>query len=242
VITHTRSRGRRFARALILAWLASLVVVGGASLVEASTATGAGSAPGTAAPAAPGTTPAVQYTLRLSARPNVLSGSRAPLTGSIAPAQKGRTVLVQAKGPRGGWSAVARAHTGARGRFTASWRPRGLGQYQVRAQLLGTPARRKAHGGVTVYRTSFVSWYGPGFYGHRTACGGTLTAGTQGVANKTLPCGTRVTLHYRSSTVTVPVIDRGPYVSGREYDLTGATKSRLHFGSTGTLWSAPHRH
>jgi rare lipoprotein A (peptidoglycan hydrolase) len=37
--------------------------------------------------------------------------------------------------------------------------------------------------------------------------------------------------------VTVPVVDRGPYVAGREWDLTGATKARLRFPSTGTVWS-----
>jgi rare lipoprotein A (peptidoglycan hydrolase) len=39
--------------------------------------------------------------------------------------------------------------------------------------------------------------------------------------------------------VTVPVIDRGPYVAGRDYDLTGATRARLHFtGGVGTLLSS----
>jgi rare lipoprotein A (peptidoglycan hydrolase) len=33
------------------------------------------------------------------------------------------------------------------------------------------------------------------------------------------------------------VIDRGPFVGGREWDLTPATKAKLGFGSTGTVWS-----
>jgi rare lipoprotein A len=33
------------------------------------------------------------------------------------------------------------------------------------------------------------------------------------------------------------VIDRGPYVGAREWDLTAATKRRLRFGSTGTVWA-----
>jgi rare lipoprotein A (peptidoglycan hydrolase) len=33
------------------------------------------------------------------------------------------------------------------------------------------------------------------------------------------------------------VIDRGPYVGGRDWDLTGATKTRLGFPSTGTVWA-----
>jgi rare lipoprotein A len=38
--------------------------------------------------------------------------------------------------------------------------------------------------------------------------------------------------------VSARVIDRGPYASGREFDLTGATKARLGFGSTGTVLSS----
>ncbi len=67
------------------------------------------------------------------------------------------------------------------------------------------------------------------------ACGGTLMPGTQGVAHKTLPCGTRVTLRYHGHTVTVPVVDRGPYVAGRDFDLTTATRDRLHFPGVGTV-------
>ena len=69
------------------------------------------------------------------------------------------------------------------------------------------------------------------------ACGGELTSSTLGVANKTLPCGTLVTLHYGGRTIRVPVIDRGPYVAGREFDLTEATKRALGFGDTGDVWS-----
>ncbi len=73
-----------------------------------------------------------------------------------------------------------------------------------------------------------ASWYGPGFYGNRTACGLTFTPEILGVAHLTLPCGTRVTLTSPSGrTVTVPVIDRGPYVAGRALDLSVATKNAL---------------
>ena len=72
-----------------------------------------------------------------------------------------------------------------------------------------------------------ASWYGPGFYGNRTACGQTYTPEIVGVAHRTLPCGTLVTLVYRGRTVTVPVIDRGPYVAGRTLDLSNATHLAL---------------
>jgi hypothetical protein len=236
---HTRTRGRIRTRALIVAWLASLAAVG-VGIAQAST--GAGAAPGGTAPAAPGATAATHFKLSVAARQHVLSGRSDLVKGRIAPAAKGRTVLLQARGARGGWHTVGRAQTSGKGRFEASWRPRGIGRYEIRAKLLRSAAQGTARGGVTVYRTSFVSYYGPGFYGHRTACGGTLRPGTLGVANKSLRCGTRVTLRYRGNTVTVPVIDRGPYVGGREYDLTAATKNRLRFGSTGTVWSSPHQH
>jgi hypothetical protein len=72
-----------------------------------------------------------------------------------------------------------------------------------------------------------ASWYGPGFYGNRTACGQTYTPEIIGVAHKTLPCGTLITLTYGARTMTVPVIDRGPYVAGRTLDLSNATRLAL---------------
>jgi rare lipoprotein A (peptidoglycan hydrolase) len=49
-----------------------------------------------------------------------------------------------------------------------------------------------------------------------------------GVAHRTLPCGTRVAIHYRGRSVTVPVVDRGPYTSAT-WDLTEATAQALGF-------------
>jgi len=65
-----------------------------------------------------------------------------------------------------------------------------------------------------------ASWYGPKFYGNRTACGQRLKKATVGVAHKKLPCGTRVVLAYQGHWVRAKVIDRGPYVGGRKWDLT----------------------
>lgn len=69
-----------------------------------------------------------------------------------------------------------------------------------------------------------ASWYGPGFYGNRTACGQVYTPEIVGVAHRTLRCGTMVVLEYRGRTMTVPVIDRGPYIAGRTLDLSNATR------------------
>jgi rare lipoprotein A (RlpA)-like double-psi beta-barrel protein len=83
-------------------------------------------------------------------------------------------------------------------------------------------APQPATGGLVI-----ASWYGPGFYGNRTACGLTYTPQIVGVAHRTLACGTLVTLSYRGQTVTVPVIDRGPYIAGRTLDLSNATRLAL---------------
>ena len=82
-----------------------------------------------------------------------------------------------------------------------------------------------------------VSWYGPGFYGLRTACGETLTTSLIGVASRTLPCGTLVTFRNPADgrVVTAPVVDRGPYVSGRQWDLTGGLCLALVHCYTGSI-------
>ena len=82
-----------------------------------------------------------------------------------------------------------------------------------------------------------MSWYGPGFYGHGTACGYTLTEDLLGVAHRTLPCGTMVTFRNprNGRVITVPVVDRGPYVAGRTWDLTGAACSALDHCWTGAI-------
>jgi rare lipoprotein A (peptidoglycan hydrolase) len=82
-------------------------------------------------------------------------------------------------------------------------------------------------------RSSGASWYGPGFYGNRTACGQVLRPNTRGVAHKTLPCGTKVLIGFRGRFVITRVIDRGPFVGGRAWDLTGAIAKSLRFDSVG---------
>ena len=72
-------------------------------------------------------------------------------------------------------------------------------------------------------------------YGLPVACGGVEHVAELGVANKTLPCGTEVIFIYNGRAVRVPVIDRGPYIAGREWDLTGATAEALHFPGLGPI-------
>lgn len=87
-----------------------------------------------------------------------------------------------------------------------------------------------------------VSWYGPGFYGKRTACGHAMTETLRGVAHRTLPCGTKVTFRNPANgrTITTTVVDRGPYVDGRQWDLTGGLCLALGHCYTGPLyWKFP---
>jgi rare lipoprotein A (peptidoglycan hydrolase) len=75
-------------------------------------------------------------------------------------------------------------------------------------------------------------------YGLGLACGGVLGRHQLGVAHKTAPCGTLITFSYGGRSLTVPVIDRGPYIAGREWDLTGATAAALGFPGLGKIeWS-----
>jgi rare lipoprotein A len=62
-----------------------------------------------------------------------------------------------------------------------------------------------------------------------------LRPGTLGVAHKTLPCGTTVKLVYHGHALVTRVIDRGPYVKGRAFDLTQAASEALGFEGVGRL-------
>jgi hypothetical protein len=166
----------------------------------------------------------------------VMRGEAVVLRGRVWPRGRHRVKLV-AHGPDG---AVLKVRTRANGRFRARLSPDLSGNYAVRAYGVHD-ARSRGSASVTrrltAYRAAAASYYGPGLYGNGVACGGTLLPGTLGVANKTLPCGTKVKLRYRGHTVTVPVIDRGPYVAGRDFDLTEATRERLRFPGVGTVLS-----
>jgi hypothetical protein len=185
-------------------------------------------------------TRSVTVVARLAGRASrhVRIGEVVRVRGRLAPGFVGRRLRLQVAS-KGRWRTVDRTRTGRGGRYRAVWRASGAGRYRLRVKFAGDSSNaattRRIRGFVYVYRPSAASWYGPGLYGNPTACGGVLGAGTLGVAHKWLPCGTRVTIRYQGRSVTVPVIDRGPFAGNREWDLTAATKSRVGFGSTGTV-------
>jgi len=77
--------------------------------------------------------------------------------------------------------------------------------------------------------TQNATWYGPGLWGKRTACGMPLAPTVVGAANKNLPCGTQVTFSYGGNSVAATVIDRGPFRKGYAWDLTKRTAKLLGF-------------
>jgi len=181
----------------------------------------------------------VRVKSRLRARiadENVNLGDRVAIKGRVKPAIGSRRVVVSIGGEK------LSTRTGRHGKFKLRWKADRTGTFAARAKARGNEiaagSRDKA-GRTTVYRPAFASYYGPGLYGSPVACGGSaLTPSTIGVAHKTLPCGTKLKLRYHGRSIKAKVIDRGPFVAGREFDLTYATKQKLGFGSTGTVWSS----
>ncbi len=168
---------------------------------------------------------------------HVRAGKRATVFGRVAPAVAGLRIGLQVKrGAR--WKGIEGDRTDAQGRYRLRQRLRGTLSRSVRVRVRQAPgilpAKRRI-GRLNVYRYAYASWYGPGLYGNRLGCGGRLGPGDLGVAHKSLPCGSRVTFRHRGRTVRVRVIDRGPYVAGREFDLTERTARRLHFRGHGGI-------
>ncbi len=149
-------------------------------------------------------------------RLNIHAGSRATVKGRLA--APGSVRLQIQRGHR--WVTIDRDRTDAAGRYAL--RGRLKRPTSARARVKTSTGATRVVGRLNVYRQALASWYGPGLFGNKLGCGGTLQTGSIGVANKSLPCGTKVTLRHRGRVLRVRVIDRGPYVGGREYDLTAA--------------------
>jgi rare lipoprotein A (peptidoglycan hydrolase) len=161
-------------------------------------------------------------------------------TGSAPASDRGATVEIERLGHQTGWAwaPTTQAQVGSDGSFSAVWRANHIGRFAIRAVIVTSSPRGAAASPsltVTVYRPSGATLYGPGFYGHKTACGQTLRPRTLGVANKALRCGTQVAIYYHGRTITVPVIDRGPYRAGYDWDLTMATAHALGIPGTVTI-------
>ena len=71
-----------------------------------------------------------------------------------------------------------------------------------------------------------TSWYGSYFHGRTTANGETYNMYGNTAAHKTLPFGTKLLVCYNGCAV-VRINDRGPYVGGRQLDLSYAAASQI---------------
>jgi len=84
--------------------------------------------------------------------------------------------------------------------------------------------------------TGVASWYGPTFYGHRTANGEVYTAQDLTAAHRTLPLpvNVRVTNLDNGKSLVVRVNDRGPFAKGRIIDLSERAAELLGYKEKGT--------
>jgi rare lipoprotein A len=178
-----------------------------------------------------GTTPPVPGRPSLRRPGDVVAGQVVALRGGTDPADAGSAVAVQERDASGEWSDVGTVASRSDGAFSVRWRPVRSGRVALRAVFADADGARTADAApeldLTVLRSARASWFGPGMYGGRTACGQRLDPDTVGVAHRTLPCGTNIRLSYGGRTVIVPVIDRGPFANGASFDLTKATADRL---------------
>jgi rare lipoprotein A len=162
-------------------------------------------------------------------------------TGSAPTQLAGQTIEIQRSGHQTNWTweNTVTATVGPDGTFSAVWQTNHIGQFEMRAMASGSSQAQSASLTLplttTVYRPSRATEYGPGFYGKKTACGQRLGKSTIGLANRTLRCGESVAVYYQGRTLVVPVIDRGPYANGADWDLTEATGKALGIKGTAQI-------
>ncbi len=183
--------------------------------------------------------------ITIAARASALLRGALQFTGTVPRSSAGDSIQIERLGQQTGgrWTPTVHATASGGGSFAAVWQTDHSGRFAIRAVIV-----RRAHAAsashrtrtspslsVTVYRPAIATQYGPGFYGHKTACGHVLGRSTIGVANRTLPCGTPVAIYYGGLTIVVPVIDRGPYANHADWDLTEATGRALGMDGTAKI-------
>jgi len=72
-----------------------------------------------------------------------------------------------------------------------------------------------------------ASYYGAEFHGKTTANGEKFDKNKMTAAHKELPFGTIVRVTYRGRSVVVRINDRGPFIAGREIDLSEAAARKI---------------
>jgi hypothetical protein len=237
----------------VTANLRSLLARAGAVALLALTLPAAAHADGSGG-ASPSDTPSVPVTpvpaggpllpapVDLGGRIGAMVGMPVTLSGNF-PGGAGRVVAVQRQDAKRGWLTVASTTAAADGSFTAVWTLDRVGLFAMRAVLAGPGAVQASAAqtpliAVTGYRPAKATYFGPGLFGNRTACGQRLTRGLRGIAHRSLPCGSIVELVYKGRILRAPVVDRGPFARGIRYDLTQATARDLGFTTTDVIGAA----
>jgi len=113
--------------------------------------------------------------------------------------------------------------------------PRPVAKPAAKATAKRATAASSRSASTAGWSSARVSWYGPGFYGRRTANGTVLTPSSMVVAHRSLPFGTRIEFAYGGRTVVGVVADRGPFVGGRTFDLGPGVAQALGFGGVHTV-------
>jgi rare lipoprotein A len=224
------SRGRRL---LLCAAVAAFAAP--AASAQDPPSTGGAQAP--PPPATQGVVTAQSPQVTVATRAGPMLRRYARFRGTTAADQAGRTVTIERfDDATQAWAGVATATVAADGTYVARWRTDRTGEYRVRA-VIGAAGQAVAASAtpelaITVHRQALATWFGPGFYGRRTACGQRMSRTLLGVAHKTMKCGTQVAVLYKGRRITVPVVDRGPFRRGTDWDLTAATAQALRFEHT----------
>jgi rare lipoprotein A len=182
--------------------------------------------------------------ITVTTRASALLRKQLQVQGQAQRSAAGSTVEIERLGreTNWAWAPTVSAVVQPDGTFTANWQTNHIGPFSLRAEIApvgshvaSASASAAPMVSVTIYRPSLATQYGPGFYGHKTACGQKLARNTIGVASRTLKCGTPVAIYYQGRTMTVPVIDRGPFANGADWDLTEATGRALGIAGTATI-------
>jgi rare lipoprotein A len=83
--------------------------------------------------------------------------------------------------------------------------------------------------------TQYASWYGPGLEGNVTASGDIFEPYTEyTAASLYYPFGTELLVTCGDASVVVEVTDSGPYVGGRELDLSAVAAEEIGLTYYGT--------
>jgi rare lipoprotein A (peptidoglycan hydrolase) len=82
------------------------------------------------------------------------------------------------------------------------------------------------------YYTGRAAPYGPSEQRRRTACGQPFLKNTEGVAHPVLPCGVRLYIRFHGREVLTQVVDRGPNVPGRQFDVTRPLAAKIGLKGT----------